>query len=147
MGYTSKEAQRQWYLKNRDKIRQRQKETRGVWSSKNPEKYLFSLAKHRAKAKGLEFSIELEDIFIPEKCPYLEISLDVARGQGRGYGNSHKSKCSLDRIDSTKGYIKGNVQVISMLANQIKTNASEEELLTFSRNYLNKHTKEFDGTA
>lgn len=36
---------------------------------------------------------------------------------------------SLDRIDSSKGYISGNVKVISKRANAIKNDATLEELL------------------
>ena len=35
---------------------------------------------------------------------------------------------SLDRIDPTKGYIEGNVQILSFRANSIKSDASLEEL-------------------
>jgi hypothetical protein len=35
---------------------------------------------------------------------------------------------SLDRIDSSKGYIKGNVWVISLRANRIKNDSTPQEL-------------------
>jgi hypothetical protein len=35
---------------------------------------------------------------------------------------------SLDRIDNTKGYVPGNVWVISWRANDLKRNATLEEL-------------------
>lgn len=35
---------------------------------------------------------------------------------------------SLDRLDSSKGYVKGNVRVISKRANQLKNNATVEEM-------------------
>jgi hypothetical protein len=35
---------------------------------------------------------------------------------------------SLDRIDPKKGYVKGNVAVISYKANRIKQDATPEEL-------------------
>lgn len=39
---------------------------------------------------------------------------------------------SIDRIDSTKGYTKDNIQVISSKANTMKSNASVEELRMFA---------------
>jgi hypothetical protein len=43
---------------------------------------------------------------------------------------------SIDRIDNTKGYIKGNVIVMSTLANAMKNKASFEQLKSFSTNIL-----------
>lgn len=80
----------------------------------NPhEKRLFNAAKTRATAKGREFSIELSDIQIPELCPVFKTPMVSP---------------SLDRIDSSKGYVKGNVRVISKRANQLKSNATVEEM-------------------
>lgn len=35
---------------------------------------------------------------------------------------------SLDRIDSSRGYVKGNIWVISLRANRIKNDSTVEEL-------------------
>jgi len=87
------------------------------------EAYMLDRSKSRAKKKGFEHNITIEDIIIPNKCPLLEIPLFP--GQGEVCSNSP----TLDRIDSSKGYIKGNVWVISYKANTIKSNATPEELL------------------
>lgn len=98
-------------------------------------------AKYRAAAKNIPFNITVEDIIIPEYCPILNIKLD------RSIGKSKNDSCtpSLDRIIPEKGYVKGNVQVISMLANTMKNHATKEQLLTFSQNiesYLNLYKEE-----
>jgi hypothetical protein len=85
---------------------------------------MWSRAKYRAKQKGLDFTIEQKDITIPDVCPLLGIPLVCHRGKGSQKGNSP----SLDRIDPTKGYIKGNVWVISNRANTLKNDATLQEL-------------------
>jgi hypothetical protein len=82
-----------------------------------------------AKQRNLEFSIDFEDVPLPEKCPILQIPLVLD-------SPIRWNKPSIDRIDSSKGYIKGNVWVISMLANTMKSLATIEQLQTFSTNIL-----------
>ena len=95
------------------------------WRKNNPEKYIFQTAKSRAKKKGVEFNISLEDIVIPSSCPVLGIPLFIEEGfYGKG---KNPNNPSLDRIDPNKGYIKGNVQVISWRANDLKKNGTLEE--------------------
>lgn len=40
------------------------------------------------------------------------------------------------KIIPSKGYVKDNIQVLSLLANQMKSNATPEELVKFSKNVL-----------
>lgn len=115
---------------NKDKVR----ETQYRFLEKYPEKKLLKASRGNAKARNLEHSITLDDIIIPIMCPYLEIQLT-----SKVESCNHPTTCSLDRIDSSKGYIPGNVQVISRLANLMKSNASEEQLLTFAKNVIKIH--------
>jgi len=112
----------------------------------------FGGKRSNAKINGIEFTIEPEDIpgvkiewynsrrqgskntwraiKYPKVCPVFGVELDW--GMGSLNGNSP----SLDRIDSTKGYIKGNVMMISHLANTMKQNVTPEQLKQFSRYHL-----------
>jgi len=120
-----------------------------------PFKKWFSKKNYNAKVRGIEFTIEPTDIpgvkiewynlgtqgsrdtwkaiEYLKVCPVLKIKLDW--GMSGRTGDRTKSP-SLDRIDSTKGYIKGNVRIISNLANSMKNNATPEQLNQFSRYYL-----------
>lgn len=70
---------------------------------------------------GHVFTVWPEDMAWPEMCPALGISLDYT-------GRDKQRSWSLDRLDSTKGYVVGNVSVISLRANRIKNNATLGEL-------------------
>ena len=90
------------------------------------EQSMLNRSKSRAKKKGFEHNITIDDILIPDKCPLLEIPII------KGENSVHANSPTLDRIDSTKGYVKGNVWVISYKANTIKSDATPEELLTIA---------------
>lgn len=98
----------------------------------DPALFMWKQAKHRAKYDydNMEFTISKEDIQLPEKCPYFGVPLSPLDPKW-GY--------SLDRIDSFKGYIPGNIQVISRLANQMKNAATEQELISFAKGVLEVH--------
>ena len=98
---------------------------------KDIEKSIYDRAKENSKRGGYEFNLEKSDIVTPIHCPYLGIELSYNKKDGK-----LDNYCSIDRIDSTKGYVKGNVQVISHLANTMKSSATTEELITFSKNVL-----------
>lgn len=89
-----------------------------------------NIARTRAKENNIEFNIISEDIILTEYCKYLKKPLI--------YGNNKACKysASIDRINPKKGYIKDNIEIISMLANTMKNNASIEELKTFSNSIL-----------
>ena len=80
-------------------------------------------ARRRATTKQIEFNLTEEDIAIPEHCPILGLKLQPVRGV-----TGRDSSPSLDRIDNSRGYVKGNVAVISFRANTLKNNATADEL-------------------
>ena len=90
----------------------------------HPEKYLIYISKSRAKRIGKEFSITEDDISIPEYCPILNIKLGPVSSSIK----ERDSSPSVDRIDTTKGYIKGNVRVISFRANACKADMTIEDI-------------------
>lgn len=105
--------------------------------SKTNEYAMWSAAKERATKFGREFTIEVADVVIPEVCPVLGIPL--FKGKGKQSGNSP----SLDRIDSTLGYTKDNICVISHRANAYKQDATVE-ILQALLSYMTKETKTYE---
>jgi hypothetical protein len=104
-----------WRSSNPDRVKANGEQ----WRDSNTSKILLGSARRRAKARGLDFNLVLADIVIPETCPALGLTLCRDAGD---------ASPTLDRIDPKKGYVRGNVQVISMKANRIKNDATVEEL-------------------
>lgn len=121
---------KEFYAKNKDILLTRTKKYR----ENNYEASMFSNLKSRCKTRNIEITIDISDIVIPEFCPYLGCKLTTIQGQGRVWSNA-----SIDRINPSKGYVKGNIQVISMKANVMKSHATEEELIIFAENILKLH--------
>lgn len=90
---------------------------------KDPIGSLLRGANKRAKLKGIEFSITKEDLGVhPIWCPVLGIELQYSQ-----IGRQQANSASLDRYDNTKGYIPGNVNIISLRANELKRDGSLQE--------------------
>lgn len=121
---------KKWQSQNKERFR----ETMSRWQEANPEYLLWHTARTTAKRKGIEFAITREDIVVPETCPYLGCKLTTTKGLGRVWTNA-----SIDRIDSNEGYVPGNIQVISDLANRMKQNATVEQLLQFAKGVFHIH--------
>lgn len=114
----ARQSDRAGYKKDPERVHKRHR----IWCSNNPEKALVEGAVRRAKKKGCECTITHTDVVIPELCPVLGIPL--IRGQGKLSNNSP----TLDRLNNSKGYTKENVRVISWRANNIKGDATVDEL-------------------
>lgn len=130
---------KEWRKKNAEHIQEYVVSKYGSWSARSrmykekcPARVLLNSAKRRARDKKYKFNIEVSDINIPTMCPILDIPILRVYTEGKKAGPTPNSP-SLDRIDNTKGYVKGNVQVISHLANTMKASASPEELVKFAR--------------
>lgn len=119
------ELTRSWRAKNTHKSRA----YTDRWRRADPARALFTAAKARSKKFGIAFDLQKLDIHVPDRCPILGIPF--AANTGRGAGAWWDSP-SLDRIDNDLGYVKGNVQVVTRLANCMKSNATREHLLAFA---------------
>jgi len=102
---------------------QRKKSTTKHGKYYTHEHKMWRKCKGHAKERGIFFDINFEDIIIPEYCPiFTDLKLEINKGHPR------PNSPSIDRFDSSKGYTKDNISVISYRANAIKNDASLEEL-------------------
>lgn len=97
---------------------------------------LLKSAKHRSTKYDQIFDLTLDDIIIPDVCPVF----------GTPFERKTLFGASLDRIDNSRGYCRGNVQVISRLANTMKNSATQEQLEKFAYWILNKKVKKMNET-
>lgn len=112
---------------NREIIREKGKE----YYRRNLKNRLVNAARARSKKSGIEFDLTVDDFDIPDNCPLLGIALYVADGRKTVKYNS----ASLDRIDSSKGYTKDNVWIISFKANTMKSNSTLDEFLLMAERW------------
>jgi hypothetical protein len=119
------------------RCKEKRRKRHDKWAEDNHARVLFLQARRSAGYRGLEFNLDPEDVVIPETCPYLGCKLTSTQGQGRVWTNA-----SIDRIDSSKGYIKGNIQIVSVLANSMKQQATIEQLQAFAEGVMRLHPKE-----
>jgi len=134
-----REAVERWYNKpgNRERERERAKK---YWASqpdsrerrkkahdellkRRPMYVAMMNAKIRAKKMNLPFDITDADLVVPDSCPILGLKLEFARGKG-----PEDNSPSVDRIRPERGYVKGNVRVISNRANRLRSNRTLEEM-------------------
>ena len=83
----------------------------------------------RAKRAGLEHTISINDIIIPDYCPVFGIKLET------GDRKNHNNAPSIDRIDNNRGYVKDNIIVVSTRANILKKDASIDEIIMLAKFY------------
>lgn len=135
------EAHKDYYERNKEKISIKNK----LWQKENRERVLENAKKYKEKRrqedicyflyekvqtskKEKNISIkDIQEVYQPDNlCPILMVPL--VRGT--------RYTPTVDRIDPSKGYIRGNIQVISWLANRMKSDATKEELIAFAKGIL-----------
>ena len=135
----SKEYNKKYYLINKEKIIKQTTENKKRIAKEDPVYSLFVRAKERAKKRNILFDIDKEYLksIYPKnnRCPILNIDFQL------GFLNEIKKNKdyapSLDRIIPDKGYVKGNLVIVSFIANRVKNNVSVETLEKIVNFYKN----------
>ena len=98
----------------------------------SPFRYFLNKCKSRDKEYDMDLKY-LKELWETQKgmCPYTKIKMILPRATTQT-GNCHSLKrASLDRIDSSKGYIKGNVEFVCFGINLAKTDYTKKEMEEF----------------
>ena len=98
-------------------------------------KRIATYARTRAKKLGVPFDLDVE--FLIERfqvgaCEVTGIPFVFSGGDG-GSKKVHPYSPSLDRIEPSKGYTKGNVRVVTYIYNIARSEYSDEQVLAFAR--------------
>ena len=140
---------KEYRAKNRERIIAIQKKSRAKYGSKYKQTYVSSIhgfavraigaVKKRSKLNGLSNNLDfefLEELWKEQNgvCPITGISMDL------GTGKINYRRASIDRIDSSKGYEKGNVRWVCYWANLAKHMMSDRELIEFCILVANNQT-------
>jgi hypothetical protein len=91
----------------------------------------FSNYKSCAKQRGLEFNVDKEK--------FREITDKPCRYCGK-YSNG-EDVCGIDRVDSNKGYIEGNMVPCCSICNSMKNSLTQEEFIGHIRHIYKKTKK------
>ena len=103
----------------------------------SPFKWFMRVIKRRKKEKGREFDVDLEylsNLWEAQSgiCPLTGCKLELPFHSSDWKRDSNKQKrASLDRIDNSKGYVKGNVRFVAIMANYCRHIFSDNEVKLF----------------
>jgi len=70
-----------------------------------------------------------------KKCAVTNQSFEISTG--KGLKERSPWSVSIDRIDNSKGYIKGNVQLVTIMYNLCKNTWTHQDVITFSKSIIN----------
>lgn len=96
--------------------------------------YMLRNLRYSAKRRGIEFNLKLTDLILPSHCPLLGLKLTYNPIDTQCTTYNDNAHATVDRLDNDKGYVPGNVWVISRLANNMKNCASLDQLELFCTN-------------
>ena len=137
-GKENKERRKEYRQKNKERLTEYQKEYDKSRAKPTTEVYRYfgeRASKLKIKSRKNKILYDLDGKYLqsiyPEdgKCPALNIEMKA------GSDSDWRLSPSVDRIDPSGGYIRGNVIWISWLANCIKTSATPKQIITVGEFY------------
>ena len=143
--YCSRKCRNDYKLKSKSHIEHLRrirvpytKKTAKIYSGNRKDDYTgFRSLWARAKSRHREFDITLDDLVEQwnkqnGQCIYSNVKLTLP--QWRKASNVEKFLlASLDRVDSSKGYVKENIQFVSVTCNYAKNGMTHKQMLEFCK--------------
>lgn len=104
---------------------------------------LYGRFEKSARVRKIEWGVDMEylwGLYLKQnkKCALSDVDLHMQKQVLRGKGESNIT-ASLDRIDSSKGYIKGNVQWVHKDVNKMKQDLNESYFVELCKLISNKN--------
>ncbi len=137
----ARESGGQWACKSCSRNKARGQKRAWKKEHTDPVRYNIACAVNTAKCHskkiGRPFEITTQDVlnlWIAQdgKCAITDIKMDWLPGNGE----RNRNKVTMDRIDSSKGYVAGNVWLVCEWANRAKTDMTKEEAITFAKGII-----------
>lgn len=112
-----RETNRRWLEANRERSRERNRQ----WKRENAARALLGRARANAKQRGREVTIteaEVEALLAPGVCSLTGLRFHFQEWDG--VSSRDPWAPSLDRIDTSRGYVTGNVRVVLWIVNYMR---------------------------
>ena len=105
---------------------------RARWGEQDSFREFLRRARKSVTRKGLDLDLTLDDIKVVwnnqrGKCPYTGWDLELPKSTSKKKHNT----ASLDRINSSRGYVVDNIQIVCVMANFAKSDFDEEIMQKF----------------
>lgn len=125
------------YRPNGENIRHECKVCEKISHGKSPRSFISRLMAGAKQRKNLKFNLDLnylEELYKNQKGKCAISKINMSNIAGKGHIDTN---ISIDRIDSTKGYIKGNVHLVCYIINRMKTDLELKDFKSYCRKVSN----------
>jgi len=101
-------------------------------------RYAMGCVRRRVTQRCKQYNIDVEylkQIWEEQdgKCPLTGWDIELPPTSAGWNGDSHLRRASLDRIDNSLGYMKGNVRFVSIMANYCRNAFEDKDLIEFCK--------------
>jgi hypothetical protein len=99
----------------------------------------FTPYKHGAATRGIEYDVTIDDVADVYEAQGGRCALSRRDLPMEATGTIWEIRASIDRIDSSVGYVVGNIQIVDKEVNMCKQSLSQDEFIKMCREVGNAH--------